>query len=136
MMRNDRQWTTDEIKNSQTQTASSGPVGLYSIPITWRSHLTTLFFLISFAIFALAVTTINLSILYAANPGYGRDLAMERAFCAEINETFTSSHYVFDEIKLNCVDPCSGIEKENSGQDYYWHETWQTCLPMGMEVKR
>lgn len=123
-------------KNTYDQECGKGPITPLPLGHTWRHHLIALWGWLTLAMIIIVMVYYNLTLLYQFNPGYGRSLEMERAFCEEVNKTFVSSYYVFDETSLECVDPCYGVEKENPEQDYYWYEPGQTCLPVGMEAKR
>lgn len=84
------------------QEATGGPVLPWSGGLTWRDHIRVILLLLALFVITAGVSYYNLTLLYYFNPDYGRDLAMERAFCAEIDKEIISSVYYFDEVEKIC----------------------------------
>jgi hypothetical protein len=90
------------MKYELNQWSRSGPIQGDLRGIPFRDQV--VLFLLFIVIFIITSITVyyNLIILYRSNPGYGRNIEVEQAFCEELNQTFINSHYIFDETDLVC----------------------------------
>ena len=79
----------------QKATAEQGPVSVNRSGDTWRDHVAMAGLLL-----ALLIGTARLTM--AMNSERLSAIEQDRAFCAEINQRFVSSHYYFDEDLLEC----------------------------------
>ena len=86
-----------------SQTATGGPVLPWGGGLTWRDHLGMALLLLLLFVIVTAVTYYNLTQLYAHNPGYGRSLVAERAFCLEVDALFIGTEYHWDDDLLACA---------------------------------
>ncbi len=91
-----------------SQTATRGPILPSPWGIPWQDHLELLGLVFVIVVIGVWVTYYNLTILYASNPDYGRDLEMERAFCLDLDELFISSRYEWSKTE----NVCRSIEAE------------------------
>lgn len=110
MMRDDQRMTTNEIESDPTglkyelnQECTKGPVTPHPLGLTWHDHLISLWGWLVLTVITTIIVYYNLTLLYQFNPGYGRNLEMERAFCAEWDEKVISSVYRWSEETLMCV---------------------------------
>lgn len=91
-----------EERYELNQTASRGPVAPFSAGLSSWDHLLAFLFLVILFVMTALIVSYNLIVLHHNNPGYGRDLRAERAFCAELDRQIISSVYYWNQDEDQC----------------------------------